>query len=68
MASEIDICNLALSHLGDTATIASLDPPEGSVAGDKPRVSRDMGHELPQLVIAARTRSREEPACPPSAP
>lgn len=30
MASEIDICNLALSHLGDEATVASIDPPEGS--------------------------------------
>ncbi|MEX3628259.1 MAG: hypothetical protein VB138_01105 [Burkholderia sp.] len=30
MASEVDICNLALSHLGDEATVASLDPPEGS--------------------------------------
>lgn len=26
----VDICNLALSYLGDTATVASLDPPEGS--------------------------------------
>ena len=34
MASEIDICNLALSHLGDTATIASLDPPEGSAQAE----------------------------------
>jgi len=25
-----DICNLALSYLGDTATVASIDPPEGS--------------------------------------
>lgn len=30
MASEVDICNLALAHLGDNATVASLDPPEGS--------------------------------------
>lgn len=30
MASEIDIANLALSYLGDTATVASLSPPEGS--------------------------------------
>lgn len=30
MASEVDICNLALAHLGDTATVTSLDPPEGS--------------------------------------
>ncbi len=30
MASEIDICNLALAHLGDSATVSSIDPPEGS--------------------------------------
>jgi hypothetical protein len=30
MSSEVDIANLALSHLGDSATVASLDPPEGS--------------------------------------
>ena len=34
MASEIDICNLALAHLGDTATIASLSPPEGSAQAE----------------------------------
>lgn len=26
----VDICNLALSYLGDAATVASIDPPEGS--------------------------------------
>ena len=30
MASEIDICNLALAQLGDSATVASIRPPEGS--------------------------------------
>lgn len=30
MATEVDICNLALAHLGDSATVASIDPPEGS--------------------------------------
>ncbi|SPA25876.1 conserved hypothetical protein [Cupriavidus taiwanensis] len=30
MASEVDISNLALSRLGDAATVASIDPPEGS--------------------------------------
>lgn len=30
MPSEVDICNLALAHLGDTATVASISPPEGS--------------------------------------
>ena len=35
MATEIDICNLALAHLGDDATIASLTPPEGSAQAEK---------------------------------
>lgn len=30
MASDVDICNMALSHLGDTASVSSIDPPEGS--------------------------------------
>ena len=30
MATVVDICNLALSHLGDKATVASIEPPEGS--------------------------------------
>lgn len=30
MSAAVDICNLALSFLGDSATIASIDPPEGS--------------------------------------
>lgn len=30
MASAIDICNLALSHIGQDANISSIDPPEGS--------------------------------------
>jgi hypothetical protein len=28
--SALDICNLALSHLGDTAAVTSIDPPDGS--------------------------------------
>lgn len=34
MASEVEICNVALAHLGDTATVASLDPPEGSAQAE----------------------------------
>lgn len=34
MASEIDIINLALSRLGDSATVASIDPPEGSAQAE----------------------------------
>lgn len=30
MASEVGISNLALAHLGDRATVSSIDPPEGS--------------------------------------
>lgn len=29
--SEVTICNLALSHLGDTANVQSIAPPDGSV-------------------------------------
>jgi hypothetical protein len=34
MASVVDICNLALAHLGDPATVASIDPPEGSAQAE----------------------------------
>lgn len=34
MASVVDICNLALGHLGDTATVSSIDPPEGSAQAE----------------------------------
>lgn len=34
MASEVDICNQALSHLGDSSTVASIDPPEGSAQAE----------------------------------
>lgn len=31
MASEVDVCNIALGHLGDDAAISAIDPPDGSV-------------------------------------
>ena len=34
MASAVDICNLALARLGDSATIASINPPEGSAQAE----------------------------------
>lgn len=34
MASEVDICNLALGHLGDNATVTSIKPPEGSAQAE----------------------------------
>jgi hypothetical protein len=34
MASEVGICNLALAHLGDEATVTSINPPEGSAQAE----------------------------------
>ena len=34
MASEVDICNLALAHLADEAAVASINPPDGSAQAD----------------------------------
>lgn len=31
MASVIDVCNLALSHLGDSAQVIAISPPDGTV-------------------------------------
>ena len=33
MASPVDVCNLALVHLGDPGNVASIDPPEASTQG-----------------------------------
>lgn len=34
MASEVDICNLALANLGDAANLQSINPPDGSAQAD----------------------------------
>lgn len=34
MATAVDICNVALSRLGDRASLTSIDPPEGSMQAD----------------------------------
>ena len=34
MASEVDICNLALAHLGDAAAVSSISPSDGSAQAD----------------------------------
>ena len=34
MSSEVDLCNRALAWLGDAATVASIDPPEGSAQAE----------------------------------
>ncbi|MDO4642524.1 MAG: hypothetical protein Q4A74_01635 [Cardiobacteriaceae bacterium] len=34
MQSVVSICNIALARLGDSATVASIDPPEGSAQAE----------------------------------
>lgn len=34
MASVVNICNLALSHFGQDASISAIDPPDGSAEAD----------------------------------
>jgi hypothetical protein len=34
MASDVDICNLALAALGNDASVATIDPPEGSTEAE----------------------------------
>lgn len=34
MASVVDICNLALAHLGDKASVSSISPADGSAQAD----------------------------------
>lgn len=34
MASEVDICNLSMSHIGQDANISAIDPPDGSAEAD----------------------------------
>lgn len=58
MASEVDICNLALGHLGDNATIASIRPPEGSPQAEHCArfypIARDMLLEMAYWNFAMR--------------
>lgn len=34
MASEVDICNLALGHIGDEASVAAINPPDSSAQAE----------------------------------
>ena len=34
MASEVDICNMALAHFGQDASIDAIDPPDGSAEAE----------------------------------
>lgn len=50
MASAIDICNLALAHLGEEPNVSSIDPPEGSAHAEKCKrfypIARDVALEM----------------------
>lgn len=58
MSSVVDICNIALSHLGDTATVASIDPPEGSAQAEHCArfypIARDTALEMHPWSFATR--------------
>lgn len=58
MASAVDICNLALAHLSDSATVSSIDPPEGSVQAEHCArfypIARDALLEMHQWSFAMR--------------
>lgn len=60
MASEIDICNLALARLGDSATVSSISPPEGSAQAEHCKrfypIARDALLELHDWHFATRRK------------
>ena len=61
MASEVDICNLALAHLGDSATVASINPPEGSAQAEMCQrfypIARDSLLEMHNWGFATRRKA-----------
>lgn len=68
MASEVDICNLALGHLGDNATVASIDPPEGSAQAEHCQrfysIARDSLLELHNWNFSSRRAVLAQVDCP----
>lgn len=65
MASDTDIGNLALAHLGDDATITAFDPPDGSVQAEHCArfypIARDVCLEAHAWSFAKRTIQLTEP-------
>ncbi len=73
MATVVDICNLALSHLGDKATVASIEPPEGSpqashcsrfypVARDFMLEAHDWGFNTARVTLADQSSATPPPS------
>ena len=48
MASEVDIVNTALTHLGDSAVVESISPPDGSYQADRAAVFYPMARDALQ--------------------
>jgi hypothetical protein len=71
MASETDICNIALAHLGDSATVASIDPPEGSAQAEHCQrfypIARDSLLEMHPWGFATRRKALARLSSSPSA-
>ena len=61
MATEVDIANTALAHLGDRATVSSLSPPEGSPQAEHAArfypIARDVMLELHPWRFATRRQA-----------
>lgn len=65
MASEVDISNLALNHLGEDGSVSSLDPPDGSAHADRCAIfypqARDVCLQAHNWKFAKRTVQLTEP-------
>lgn len=70
MASEVDICNIALGHLGESANVSSISPPEGSVWAEHCQrfypIARDTALEMHDWAFATRRVQLAPLAAPPS--
>ena len=68
MASVVDIVNLALARLGDSATVSSIDPPEGSAQAEQAKrfypIARDNLLELHPWNFATKRISLAENSDP----
>jgi hypothetical protein len=64
VASEVDICNLALSHFGQDASIDAIDPPDGSVEAEHCSIfypiARDQQLELMPWTFATQRAALTE--------
>lgn len=70
MASEVDICNLALGHLGDVANVAVINPPDGSAQSEHCQrfypLARDTLLEMSDWTFATRRAALAALATPAS--